>query len=312
MKLLFIIARDARQTRGSQNHQSTMLGIAALLSALVACGTRPVAVGAENVDSGIFDPSVDSALPVADPAAPISPQSPSGTCAVAIRMESCCPSIEAVTVAQVNADPMLAPYGTKDVSWTMCDSCIYPDPPTRSVAMVDGECDFVSECADDDDCVIAKGLGACCPSSASWPQSAVDANLEDCLGSVGDPLPSSCTPPYECGQACGPDTAIGPYCLAGDQFSTCTSETPAEQGAPQHMIPVKGYTPCGAQFCDAANEVCVVMEAWSTTFSCQRVPEQCRQDRSCDCLSAPLCGDYVDPNCRNGGSNRIQCGCPNC
>jgi hypothetical protein len=74
----------------------------------------------------------------------------------------------------------------------------------------------------------------------------------------------------------------------------------------------KDYTLCGPDglFCPTATHVCLRREAGIGFFhSCEPVPLECKEDRSCDCLADDFCTDVA---CEEAGDNTIACTCPLC
>ncbi len=76
--------------------------------------------------------------------------------------------------------------------------------------------------------------------------------------------------------------------------------------------PCEGKTPCGPKLsCDAATEVCVRHESWTTSYKCAPLTQGCETDRSCGCLGKTVC-DKLFICHATSAPNTLSCFCPNC
>lgn len=140
-------------------------------------------------------------------------------CLIASRYDQCCPAPEAVTRAEYDADPCLmlwpvvgAPEWRAGCPEITCNGTCTPSAPvSRTVARgVGGRCEFVSECAGDEDCAVATDATECCACPEAVPKSLLGSAA--CLLPAGTPAPASCN---ACGDVnCEPCVAANPLaCL---------------------------------------------------------------------------------------------------
>jgi hypothetical protein len=107
-------------------------------------------------------------------------------------------------------------------------------------------------------------------------------------------------------------------CLGGDCDDLFESEEACE-AAYRECIEIDDpvepeLTPCGDDFCDAATEICRESIGWTTYYDCVPVPEDCIDDRSCECERERVCDSGCDLciDSPTPGANVITCECLCC
>ena len=121
---------------------------------------------------------------------------------------------------------------------------------------------------------------------------------EGCLPACISMCDCTCPGPPSGGEGCGCE-ACAPSCFVYDE-----------------CVATAGFSRCGDAFCDSTRDVCVkTVGGIGITFTCERVPNACLDDRSCECLDGvELCGGAppaitceADPE-----ANLVTCECPMC
>ena len=103
------------------------------------------------------------------------------------------------------------------------------------------------------------------------------------------------------------DAAAG----AGDAGDPDGAAAPDAHPAPD-APPLR--TPCGMMSCDRATQICVRRFGLGPIGppTCERVPEGCEGDRSCDCVGEALCTDISNVCIDVDADNTVHCECPIC
>jgi hypothetical protein len=198
-----------------------------MLSALVlapACGGRPLTSSADGVPA----PQLDGQVPAPDHRPDRAAVAPATECAIAMRLDTCCPHVLPLPVAELKKnDPCVIPYSPYATIPAICEqrrpticpavACALLAPVTLLArALPDGTCTWKSECATDADCVLAEDCRAmCCGCGAVFPR--VYAQSEVCVvyGSKSYPIAGCNTRcPDFCGEGFDPQPVA--TCIAVD------------------------------------------------------------------------------------------------
>lgn len=198
-----------------------------MVLALAACGDsdRPASVdgGADTrplTDANGLDSRSDSAPPTG--------------CIVAWRVDQCCAYAIAASAEQVAADPCLMPYPLHGAIPAECQpdpdvcanvDCAQMPPPTRVAGLVEGQCEFIDECATAEDCELATNMAQCCVCAEAFPKGL--AERAPCVVSAAEAPPDGCVPsecyPNPCGACAQPQ---GVTCDVGRDYKTCRTLWP--------------------------------------------------------------------------------------
>ncbi len=181
---------------------------------VVGCGGKSESVD-PPVDAGTSDGAVKDAASAGD-------------CVIAVRTDDCCTAAEAVSASEVAKDPCWELYRPEKIEPQclaaqpkQCEliDCDYTPPKSRTVQRdAAGQCVFVDECTNNDDCTLAFDYGECCVNCTGkiLPKSLVAA--DPCLSTELFPgaAPADCKTPncstVKCA-SCLPEKA-DPRCLA--------------------------------------------------------------------------------------------------
>ena len=177
-------------------------------------------------------------------------------------------------------------------------------------------------------------LGGCGDDSGSGPidgASGDGANGGDGAGGTPDggrdgaaidaALPPSCGGLTK--EVCEATSGCAPACV-----SICDCSCPGPPGGHEgcgcagcpatcftydECVATYGFTPCGEDWCDPAEDVCVTRTGGIGIFSsCEKVPDGCLDDRTCGCLGADLCEAPYTACTVDAEANTVSCDCPTC
>jgi hypothetical protein len=140
-------------------------------------------------------------------------------CFIATRTDTCCPYPFVVSRNEMDEDLCVQPYdhpielpeciARRPFGCTTVD-CAYSEPLTRVVGRgASGECQYLTECDSDDDCLWVIDARDCCGCPAHYPRALVANN--PCLKDPVSPSGADCTNPICANVRCDNSDAYCPH-----------------------------------------------------------------------------------------------------